>query len=193
MAQAYGSNAAVCRCGETAIALAGDPIQSVICHCESCRTAALAFERDLNAPKTVSAEGGVDYCLYRKDRVTVTQGAHNLREYRLKAESPTRRVVASCCGSPMFLDFTPGHWLTVFRDRLSGPAPEPRMRIMTRDKPEDVTLPTAIPAYAAHRYLRGRVDELVVSMERETMRLMNALQGKQAPAEWQRRGDREAA
>lgn len=56
-----------------------------------------------------------------------------------------------------------------------------------------VGLAVAIPAYAAHRYLRGRVEDLVVSMERETMRLMNALQGKQAPPEWQRRGDREAA
>ena len=56
-----------------------------------------------------------------------------------------------------------------------------------------VGLMVAIPAYIAHRYLRGRVDELVVQMERETARLLNALQGKQAPAEWQRRGDREAA
>jgi len=56
-----------------------------------------------------------------------------------------------------------------------------------------VGLMVAIPAYVAHRYLRGRVDELVVQMERETARLVNALQGRQAPAEWQRRGDREAA
>ncbi|HLW74031.1 MAG TPA: MotA/TolQ/ExbB proton channel family protein [Gammaproteobacteria bacterium] len=56
-----------------------------------------------------------------------------------------------------------------------------------------VGLMVAIPAYVAHRYLRGRVDELVVQMERDTTRLVNALQGRQAPAEWQRRGDREAA
>ncbi|HEX2666739.1 MAG TPA: MotA/TolQ/ExbB proton channel family protein [Gammaproteobacteria bacterium] len=56
-----------------------------------------------------------------------------------------------------------------------------------------VGLTVAIPAYVAHRALRGRVEDLVVRMERETMRLMNALQGRQAPAEWQRRGDREAA
>jgi hypothetical protein len=54
---------------------------------------------------TVNADGGVDYCLYRKDRVKIAQGAHHPREYRLKPESPTRRVAASCCGSPMFLDF----------------------------------------------------------------------------------------
>jgi biopolymer transport protein ExbB len=54
-------------------------------------------------------------------------------------------------------------------------------------------LAVAIPAYVAHRALRGRVDDMVVRMERETARLLNALQGRQAPAEWLRRGDREAA
>jgi hypothetical protein len=147
MAHEHQSNSAVCRCGETMIELTGDPIQSVICYCESCRTAGREFERDLGAPQTVNADGGVDYCLYRKDRVKIAHGAHHLREYRLKPESPTRRVVASCCGSPMFLDFTPGHWLTIFRDRLSGRAPEPQMRIMTKDKPEGLELSNAIPAY----------------------------------------------
>ena len=149
MAHGPRSNAAVCRCGETAIELAGAPIQSVTCYCESCRTAGRGFERDLGAPRTVTADGGVDYCLYRKDRVKIARGAGHLREYRLRPDSPTRRMVASCCGAPMFLDFTPGHWLTVFRDRLSGPAPEPRMRIMTRDRPEGPAPPGAIPAYAA--------------------------------------------
>jgi len=147
MARVLRINAAVCRCGQTAIALAGEPIQSVVCYCESCRTAALGFERALGAPTTVRADGGVDYCLYRKDRVRITEDAHTLREYRLKPDAPTRRVVASCCGSPMFVDFVPGHWLTVFRDRLSGPAPAPRLRIMTRDRPPGAALPNDIPAY----------------------------------------------
>ena len=149
MALEHQPNAAVCQCGETAIALTGDPIQSVTCYCESCRTAGQGFERDLGAPRTVDPDGGVDYCLYRKDRVRIARGAQHLREYRLKPDSPTRRVVASCCNSPMFLDFTPGHWLTVFRHRLPEPAPAPRMRIMTRDRPEGVALPTDIPAYEA--------------------------------------------
>jgi len=149
MAHAHHLRSAVCRCGETSLHLTGEPIQSVTCYCESCRTAGRGFERDLGAPQTVTAEGGVDYCLYRKDRVKIAQGAHHLREYRLKPDSPTRRVVASCCGSPMFLDFTPGPWLTVFRDRLSGPAPALQMRIMTRERPEGVALSNAIPAYDA--------------------------------------------
>ena len=106
------------------------------CYCESCRKAGRGFERAPGAPPTVIAYGGVDYCLYRKDRVTIARGAHHLLEYRLKPESSTRRVVASCCGSPMFLDFTPCHWLTVFRGRLTGKVPETQMRIMTKDRPE---------------------------------------------------------
>ena len=147
MAREDQSSSAVCRCGETTIELTGEPIQSVSCYCESCRAAGRAFEQNLGAPKTVNEDGGVDYCLYRKDRVKIARGALHLREYRLKQDSPTRRVVASCCGSPMFLDFTAGHWLTIFRERLSGQTPEPQMRIMARDKPEGVELSNVIPTY----------------------------------------------
>ena len=147
MPRAPQSTSAVCQCGRTAIALAGAPIQSVICYCESCRTAGLGFEQAPGAPRVVGADGGVGYCLYRKDQVAIVRGAETLREHRLKPDSPTRRVVASCCGAPMFVDFTPGHWLTVFADRLPAPAPEPQMRIMTRDRPEGAALPDDIPAF----------------------------------------------
>ncbi|MGH8293705.1 MAG: MotA/TolQ/ExbB proton channel family protein, partial [Gammaproteobacteria bacterium] len=44
-------------------------------------------------------------------------------------------------------------------------------------------LVVAIPAYILYRYLRGKVDDLVVRMERETVRLMNAVRGAEsAPA-----------
>ncbi|HVA55374.1 MAG TPA: MotA/TolQ/ExbB proton channel family protein, partial [Gammaproteobacteria bacterium] len=36
-------------------------------------------------------------------------------------------------------------------------------------------LTVAIIAYIPYRYLRGKVDDLVVRMERETTRLMNAV------------------
>jgi biopolymer transport protein ExbB len=47
-------------------------------------------------------------------------------------------------------------------------------------------LTVAIPAYILHRYLRGKVDELVVHMERETMRLMNAVRGVDSAQELER-------
>ena len=87
---------AVCQCGQTKIALAGTPILNATCYCESCRTAGRAFERDLGAPYTVNDDGGVDYCSWRKDRVTIVEGGAHLREFRLRPESPTRRVVAVC-------------------------------------------------------------------------------------------------
>lgn len=140
-------NAAICQCGRTTIALTGAPILSATCYCRSCRTAGHGFEQQPGAPRTVNASGGVDYCSYRKDRIRIAQGARHLREYRLTPGSPTRRVVATCCHSPMFVDYTPGHWLTVFRDRLSGKAPRSQMLLMTRDRPEGAVLPAGIPAY----------------------------------------------
>jgi len=147
MAHGDQANLATCRCGETTVSLTDAPILSTTCYCESCRAAGHMFERDLGAPQTVNADGGVDYCLFRKDRVKITHGAHHLREYRLKPDSPTRRVVASCCSSPMFVDFTPGHWLTIFRARLPEQAPKSQMLVMTKDKPEGVVLSGTVPAY----------------------------------------------
>ncbi len=44
-------------------------------------------------------------------------------------------------------------------------------------------LAVAVPAYIMHRYLRGKVDDLVVRMERETLRLLNAVcEARKAPA-----------
>ncbi|MCG6856649.1 MAG: hypothetical protein LJE67_01125 [Salaquimonas sp.] len=47
------------------------------------------------------------------------QGAECLGEHRLKPDSPTRRVVATCCNTAMFADFTKGHWISIYRDRLN--------------------------------------------------------------------------
>ena len=140
---------AVCQCGQTKIALTGAPILNATCYCESCRAAGQAFERDLGTPHTVNEDGGVDYCSWRKDRVKIVAGGARLKEFRLKPDSPTRRVVAMCCSSPMFADFTPGHWLSIFRGRLGADAPKSTMRLMTRDKPDGVELADGIPNYKA--------------------------------------------
>lgn len=138
---------AVCQCGQTRVALTGAPILSISCYCESCRTAAQVFERDLAAPHTANEKGGVDYNSWRKDRVKIVAGGEHLKEFRLKPDSPTRRVVAMCCSSPMFTDFTPGHWLSLFRGRLGTNAPKSSMRLMTKDKLSGVELPGDIPNY----------------------------------------------
>ena len=50
-------------------------------------------------------------------------------------------MYARCCDTAMFLDFTKGHWLTVYRGRLPDDIPRATMRMMTAERPEGVTLP----------------------------------------------------
>lgn len=61
------------------------------------------------------------------------KGHDQLRDHRLDPQSLTRRVVATCCESPMFLDYEKGHWFSVYRARLGLDAPPIQMRIQTGD------------------------------------------------------------
>ena len=74
-------------------------------------------------------------------------GQEYLEEHRLKADSPTRRVIATCCNSGMFLDFTKGHWLTMYRNRFPAGAPPLEMRFMTRERRDGVVLADDLPNY----------------------------------------------
>jgi hypothetical protein len=141
---------AICTCGQVAIQTVGKPILSAACYCDSCRAAARQFEQAPGAPAVVDQEGGVDYSLFRKDRVTLLRGGDHLQEHRLTPASPTRRVVASCCQAPMFVDYTRGHWLTLYRDRLHGAAPPLEAGIMARDFAPDHTRADGVPVYASH-------------------------------------------
>jgi hypothetical protein len=71
----------------------------------------------------LDVDGGTAVVLYRKDRVTCLRGEGHLEEHRLQPASKTRRLVAACCGTPMFLDFEPGYWLSIYRARMGGGAP----------------------------------------------------------------------
>lgn len=100
-----------------------------------------------DAPPVLNPGFGTDYLLFRKDRIRCVAGAQYLTEHRLKPHSPTRRVVARCCNSAMFLDFTKGHWLSLYRDRFGADAPPIAMRIMTKYREEGVVLDDALPNY----------------------------------------------
>jgi len=78
------------------------------------------------------------------------RGSEHLQDNKLKPDSPTRRVVAGCCNSAMFLDFTKGHWLSMYRGRFPNDAPRVEMRVMTNDKPKNVTLGDDVPNYKGH-------------------------------------------
>jgi hypothetical protein len=77
-------------------------------------------------------------------------GQEHLEEHRLSPDSPTRRVVAACCNSAIFLDFTRGHWLTIYRDRFPTGAPPVEMRVMTEQRASGIELADDVPNYARH-------------------------------------------
>ncbi|HEY4251075.1 MAG TPA: hypothetical protein VGM87_07735 [Roseomonas sp.] len=129
-----------CACGAVRLEATGAPMVSLFCHCTSCRTAGQGFDARSGGPPIVDAAGGTAMTLWRKDRVRCVAGCDRLEVHRLTPGSPTRRMVASCCRTPMFADFTKGFWLTVFRDRVAD-APAPSLRVMTGDVPDGTALP----------------------------------------------------
>jgi hypothetical protein len=145
------TTSAPCRCGKVEMQVSGEPLLHGICYCASCQEAGRNHQAASGADQIVGADGGTDYVLYRKDRVRCTSGGDLLEERRLKPDSPTRRMFARCCNTAMFLDFTKGHWLTVYRGRLPDDIPPATMRMMTADRPEGVALPDdGIANYPGH-------------------------------------------
>jgi hypothetical protein len=56
-------------------------------------------------------------------------------------------MFARCCNTAMCVDFTKGHWLTVYRGRLPSDIPPAAMRLMTAERPEGVVLPNDMANY----------------------------------------------
>ena len=134
-----------CRCGKTAITLSGPPIMTVDCCCTSCRTAAAQLQALPGAPSILGPHGETRFAMQRKDRATLPAPAA-MAAHRLTATSKTRRVVATCCNTALFLEFQGGHWISVYGSLWpTGTAPKAQMRTMARDLPDPGILPTDIP------------------------------------------------
>ena len=131
---------ATCQCGKVKFEAVGTPIMTVACFCASCQEAGRRLEQLASAPPVLDPDGGTGVIAFRKDRVQCVMGLEYLEEHRLKPESPTRRVVATCCNSAIFLDFTNGHWLSMYRNRFPLGAPPLEMRVMTKDRRAGVEL-----------------------------------------------------
>lgn len=136
-----------CVCGQVRLEAERAPIISTECHCNSCRDAGVKLEAAAAAPPILEANGGTRFVLYRKDRVRFLKGAELLREFRLTPQSPTRRVIASCCNTPVFLEFENGHWLSLYSGLWPpGTLPPPDLRTMTSDLPNSAALADDVPS-----------------------------------------------
>jgi hypothetical protein len=140
-----------CVCGQARLAFTGRHIISVECCCTSCRTATRYLEQLPGGRPILTGYGATPYVLYRKDRVRVASGMEKLKAYKLSSESPTQRVVASCCNTPVFLNFRPGHWLSVYGALWpDGTRPALQVRAMTRDVENGIVLPHDVPNPKGH-------------------------------------------
>lgn len=151
-----------CVCGRVAVEAAGAPIASVICYCDDCQEGARQIRSLPYAACVEDPEGGTAYLVYRKDRITCLTGASLLRHHKIKEESATNRVIATCCNTAMFLSFDDGkHWVDLYRSRCEGDVLPVQMRICTKFKPDSHTIPTDLPQHS--RYPTSLLVKLILA------------------------------
>jgi hypothetical protein len=127
------THVAYCRCGAVEVGAWGEPIIVSACYCDDCQAAAQQLAASANSAPAASADGGTEFMLFRRDRIACTRGAHRLQAMRLTDASKTRRMIAGCCATPMYLAFDDKRpWVSAFRASFGADAPPVEMRICAR-------------------------------------------------------------
>ena len=139
---------ATCACGQVRLEARGAPIVAAACYCDDCQAGARRIEALPGAPAVMDADGGTPLLVYRDDRIACVAGAHLLEAVRLKPRSRTRRMVATCCNSAMFLKFEPGHWVSAYRKRFGDDAPPVTLRTQVQHRSSDLAYPDDAPRFA---------------------------------------------
>lgn len=121
-----------CACGSVEIALTAAPIATLSCCCDDCQAAATELEALPGAPGFREPCGGTPASLFPKTALKVIRGGDRLDAHRLRAGSRTKRMVATCCNSFLYVGFDRGpFWVDVPSARMVD-APPPQWRIQTR-------------------------------------------------------------
>lgn len=146
-----GTTRIACACGHTRLEVKGKPILVSECLCDSCRAAARRLEMLPGARSMLTPHRATPAAEYRKDRVRIVSGAEAIKEFRLSPTAGSRRVVADCCNTPLFLEMKRAHWLSVYLHLWPEAArPRPSLRTMTGDLEDRLGLPTDIPNLKTH-------------------------------------------
>lgn len=135
-----------CACGQVRLTVTGSPIATVECCCDSCRRAGVQLQSRPGAPEVLGPHGETLFVMHRKDRVSIDAGHSLLSALRPWTQGGSRRVLARCCNTPLFLEFSGGHWLSLYG--LLWPAsarPAVEMRTMVGDLPDSSALPNDVP------------------------------------------------
>jgi hypothetical protein len=159
---------AACTCGKVRCEAVGTPIVSAVCYCDGCQEGGRRIEALPNAPPVLDADGGTPFLTYRDDRFRVVAGSEFLVGYRIRDDSPTQRMVASCCNAAMYLKFGPGFWRSTYQNRYEKrdlPPIEMRMQIAFRNSslpvPDDAPRFRGTPLRLFARGLKARIAMLL--------------------------------
>ncbi|MCA1440364.1 hypothetical protein I6F07_09090 [Ensifer sp. IC4062] len=140
-----------CACGQTRFEIRGKPILVSECLCNSCRAAAGRLATLPGTKNTLTPYHATPAAEYRKDRIRVLSGAENLKEFRLSATAGSRRVIATCCNTPVFLEMKGAHWLSIYLHLWPEQArPMAEVRTMVGDLADPSNLPADIPNLRSH-------------------------------------------
>lgn len=140
-----------CTCGATRIEVRGDPIMVTECLCDSCRAAAARLAALPGARDALTSYGATPCAEYRKDRIRILAGREHLGSFRLTPISGSRRVVATCCNTPLFLEMKGAHWLSLYLHLWPETSrPKAQLRTMVKDLKDASALPEDIPNLRTH-------------------------------------------
>lgn len=154
-------HSASCACGAVEVAFDCEPFIVISCGCDDCQAAAHALEALPGAPEITEPVGATPLAAFPRASMRVVQGANMIEPYRLNDSTPTKRMVATCCNSALYIDFDRGpFWVSVYRDRLTTPPPMPRWRVQTKylatELPNDIPNHRKWPAaMIGHTLLTG--------------------------------------
>jgi hypothetical protein len=140
-----------CRCGAVKIGAWGEPIIVSACYCDDCQAAAQRLAASANMALAASDDGGSEFMVFRRDRIACTRGAENLEAMKLTAASKTRRMIAGCCATPMYVGFDDKKpWVSAFRASFGADAPPVEMRICTRFRRAEDKAKDDLPEHAGY-------------------------------------------
>ena len=140
-----------CRCGAVEIGAWAEPIVVTACYCDDCQAAAQQIAGSAPSAPAASADGGTEFMLFRRDRIACTRGAERLTTMKLTAASKTRRMIAGCCTTPMYVGFDDKKpWVSAFRASFGADAPPVEMRICTRFGRSDDKANDGLPSHPGY-------------------------------------------
>jgi hypothetical protein len=149
--KANPNHIAQCRCGAVEVGAWSDPILVTACYCDDCQAASERLAASGNSAPLAGADGGTEFMVFRRDRIACVRGAENLEPMRLIATSKTRRMIARCCETPMYIAFDDKRpWVSALRAGFGAGAPPVEMRICTRFRRPEHKAEDGVPEHPGY-------------------------------------------